>query len=255
LIHCKAERILPHRSYRKLHRAKGGFFVEIVLYAVFAVWVVYMYLTQWLNTFSLYFAHLLNEVSVTATTKIDTIYDRFPIVLIDLSFVHMQPLYLYLFLMASVLLFYLLKHQKLIVYNVAMWMNFFVLMLIVFLIYFIFMGDTFPYTFADYVELYITALVGFMLFSFLITFSAIALIPGLPLFKIFAIVSMAFYYIIYTFARYALTILLSSQISILFAPVMFFTLFFDFIFFVSIYSYVLYKSAKRKKEKEFEWRW
>ena len=227
----------------------------MALYATFAVWVVYMYTTEWLNAFSLYFTDLLNEASITATTKIDMIYNHFPIVLIDLSFVHMQPLYLYFFLMVSIVLFYLLKHQKVIVYNVAMWMNFFVLMLIVFLIYFIFMGDSFPYTFSDYVELYLTALIGFMLFSFLITFSAIALIPGFPLFKIFAIVGMAFYYIIYTFARYALTILLASQVSVLFAPVMFFTLFFDFIFFVSVYSYILYKSAKREKEKELEWRW
>lgn len=227
----------------------------MVFFTVFALWVVYMYMTEWLNTFSLYFADLLNEVSVTATTKTEMLYNHFPTVLIDLSFVHIQPLYLYFFLLVSVVLFYLLKHQKVIVYNVAMWINFFVLMLIVFLIYFIFIGDSFPYTFSDYTELYLTALTGFMLFSFLISFFAIALIPGIPFFKIAAIVGMTFYYVIYSLVRYALTILLASQVSILFAPVMFFTLFFDFIFFISVYSYVLYKSAKREQEKELEWKW
>jgi hypothetical protein len=179
----------------------------------------------------------------------------FPITLIDLPFVHTQPLYLFFILIGLVVLFYVLLKQKVIPYNIAMWINFFILVFIIFVLYFIFLGQHFPYSFIEYFELYNTAHIGLMLFSFLITVMAFVLTPSTHSMKITAFIVMVVYYIGYSLARYALTVLLASQLSIVTAPIMFFTLYSDFIFFVALYSYLLYRSAISMQQKDTEWKW
>ena len=251
---CKAQNIIPHRSYRRLKIHKLHFFSELLVYFLFSAVAVYLYAEYLINTFSLYFKNVLLEANIDAATMVVDIFG-FPVTLLKLSFVHTQPIYLFFILAGMVILFYILRIQRVIPYNIAMWLNFFILIFIVFLLYFIFLGGQFPYSFIEYFELYTTAHIGLMFFSLVVTASAVALTPAAYWMKGMTLVLLVGYYMFYSLVRYALVVLLTSQLSIVMAPIMFFTLYLDFIFFVSAYGYFLYKSAVLFQKKDEEWSW
>lgn len=251
---CKAQSIIPHRSYRRLKINKAYFITEVAFYVLFSVGAVYLYIIYLFNQYVCYFKNILHDVHVDVSTAAVDIAG-FPVMLLDSAFAHSQPLTLFFVLVGMIVLFFVLKMQRVIPYNIAMWINFFLLMFMVILLYFLFWGDRFPYSFVSYFELYLTALIGMMLFSFIITGLAIALTPAPYWMKLTTFFIMVFYYIGYSLVRYGLTVLLTSQVSIVMAPIMFFTLYFDFIFFISIYSYFLYRSALLFKKKDTSWKW
>jgi len=254
MAECKTQSIVPHRSYRKLKVNKPLFMTEILLYMLFSLAAVYFYVTYLFNGFTNYFYERLKDANIDASLSVVNIYG-FDLKMIDLPFIHTQPFLLFLILVAMILLFFILKKQRILPYNIAMWLNFFVLIFIVFVLYFIFAAESFPYSFIQYFELYHTAHIGLMLFSFFITILAVVLTPATYGMKAVTVVVMVVYYMVYSLIRYAFTVLLASQVSIVMAPIMFFTLYLDFIFFVSIYSYFLYKSAVRFQRKDQEWKW
>ena len=252
---CKAEQIVPHRSYRRLRINKPLFVAELLAYFLVSAGAVYLYGEKYLNLFTQYFKKTLLQAGITDIGSVQVDIFGFDITLLGLPFKHTQPLFLFFILVGMLALFFILRYQKIIAYNIAMWINFFLLVFMVFLLYFIFLPAHFPYTFFDYFDLYLTAQIGMMLFSFLILGVAIALTPAPVWLKAVTFLVSVPYYIVYSLLRYALTILLVSQFSIVFAPIMFFTLYLDFVFFVAVYSYFLYKSAVLFGKKETVWKW
>ena len=251
---CKAQSIIPHRSYRRLEINKAYFFIEVALYALFSIGITYFYITYIFNHYAFYFKNILQEAHVDVSmVAVDS--GGFPVMLLDTAFVHSQPLILFFALVGMIVLFFILKMQRTIPYNIAMWINFFLMIFMVILLYFLFWGNHFPYSYVSFFELYLTAQIGLMLFSFIITGLAIALTPAPYWMKMITFFLMVFYYIGYSLVRYSLAVLLTSQVSIVMAPIMFFTLYFDFIFFVSVYSYFLYISAVLFQKKDTEWKW
>ncbi|HIQ27083.1 MAG TPA: hypothetical protein EYH42_01110 [Sulfurovum sp.] len=251
---CKTQFIIPHRSYRRLRAAKIPLIIESVIYLFLSVAAVYVYLSYIFNTFSNYLHTSLAEANIPAGMQTVEIFG-FGISLVDLPFMHTQPLSLFFILLGILILFYVLKKQSIIPYNIAMWLNFFILMFSVFILYFIFLGQYFPYDFVGYFELYHTAHIGLMLFSLMIMSLAFVLTPSSHIWNFTAFFGMLVYYFIYSLVRYAFTVLLLAKVSIVFAPIMFFTMYLDFIFFVSVYSYFLYKSAEKLRGEESEWKW
>jgi len=251
---CEAEKIIPHRSYRRLKINKLHFMIEVFFYLVVSLASTYFYIGYLLNEFNDYFTKTLQAAGIEISEVTDRVYG-FPIRLVDLSFAHTPPIYFLFMLIGMTVLFFILKKQKLIPYNIAMWINFFMLIAMLFVLYFLFFGESFPYSFSTYLELFVTAHIGLMLFSFIITGLAIALTPAPYWMKGVTMIGMICYYLFYSLFRFGMVVLLVSQVSIVMAPIMFFILYFDFIFFVSVYSYFLYKSAVLFQKKDTAWKW
>lgn len=254
MTECKMQLIVPHRSYRKLRIHKGILFLEIFLYAVISFLAVYLYTTYLLDSFVYYFHEVLGGAGITSTITAIDIFG-WKVELIDLSFAHTQPLILLFGLIGLVLFFLLLIKQKIIPLNVVMWINFYNLLFISFILYFIFFAKYFPYTFIEFFELFTTAHIGFMLFSFILTSAAISLTPATLIYKLLAYAAMVIYYLLFSLVRYGLSILLVSQVSIVWAPIVFFTFYLDFFFFVALYSYFLYRSSLTFQRKDTVWIW
>jgi hypothetical protein len=69
----------------------------------------------------------------------------------------------------------------------------------------------------------------------------LALLPVSFIIKLAVLVGTILYYFLYSFVRFALTVLLVSEYSVTLSPFMYFTIFQDFIFVVIVYSYLLYR--------------
>jgi len=251
---CQMQVIVPHRSYRKLKMHKGKFFLEIFIYTLISLSAVYLYITYLLPGFIHYFHTVLEHRGIVSTITAVDIFG-WKVELLNLSFAHTQPLILLFILVALVLLFLVLIKQKTLPLNVVMWINFYILLFISFVLYFIFFAKYFPYTFVEFFELFTTAHIGFMFFSFLLTSAAIALTPIGVSYKLMAVVVMVLYYTLFSVIRYGLGVLLVSQLSIVWAPIVFFTFYLDFFFFVALYSYFLYRSSLMFHRKDTVWKW
>jgi len=251
---CTPIYIPPHRSYRKIHANKLKLFFEMIVLFLVSLTVEYIFLKYLFNDFILFFQKVLHTVQIDTVLKNVEIFG-FDIHLLELSFMHTQPMVLFLLLITMIISVFIFMKQRFIPYNVIMWINFFLIIFIIFILYFIFLGQYFPYSFLEYFELYMTAHIGFVFFIFLITLLSIVLVPNTFVNKFIAFAMIVIYYLAFSLVRYALTLLLVSEVSIVFAPILFFTLYLDFLFFVSAYSYFLYKSAIRYQKLENKWAW
>ena len=106
-------------------------------------------------------------------------------------------------------------------------------------VFFLLGSDVFPYTSDDYAELYVAQEIGIWI-TFLILSGCVegTLGRGKVIFRILAVLTIMAYSFVFGTVRYALFLWLIGRYSLLYMPVMFFTLgpFFDFLYFVMIYS-------------------
>lgn len=126
-------------------------------------------------------------------------------------------------------------------------------------VFFLLGRDQFPYTLADYSDLYMKQQIGIWI-TFLVL---IGLIMGFLsksglMHRILIVVSVMLYSFVFGLVRYILFTLILMRFSVLYMPLMFFSLgpFFDFLYFVAIYAIstnkMIYIYDSEKKE---EWLW
>lgn len=126
-------------------------------------------------------------------------------------------------------------------------------------VFFLLAGNLFPYEAADYSKLYVQQQVSIWI-AFLILMGLVEGILGRCsiFFRILITLSLLLYSFLFGTIRYCLFLWLLHQASVLYMPVMFFTLgpFFDFLYFVMIYA-VSTESIIAKNEHEYqnEWDW
>jgi len=251
---CQHTNVLPHRSYRKLHLSKKILWLEGFVFIAIIIAMMYIYLIYGVNEFILYFHSQLKSYDTTSRLiNIDIFTLQFYV--LDMNYAYLRPITMLLWLIALFVGFFIILKQKLLPYNVSMWINFFIILTSIFVLYFLFFTEYFPYTLVQYTELYLTATFGFLFFSALIMLMVFLLVPMNSVLKFVIFIISVLYFMFFTMIRLALTLLLTTQISVIFAPVMFFTLYLDFFFFVSVYTYVLYWQAKQNKKMESLWKW
>jgi len=254
MTRCNTINIVPHRSYRRLLFKKNHIFIESLILLIIMAFMMYVYLIYGLNEFLVFFNTQLNTHDITSVlVNVDIFGLSYSVV--NLQYAYLQPLHKFIWLIVLITSYFIMLKQKLFPYNVIMWVNFFIILTTIFLLYFIFFSAYYPYTLVEFSKLYFTATLGFLFFSGIIIIITFVVTPVNFILKLFVFIFSFAYFMIFSMIRFALTILLATQVSVVFSPIMYFTLYLDFFFFVSIYSYLLYWKAIRVKRKDDLWIW
>jgi len=251
---CDIIKIVPHRSYRRLNIDKRLMLIEGFVLMLFILGIMYIFITSQFNMFIEFF---YNQLQANSISSILTSVDIFgvDIKVVDMKFAYLQPLTNYIWALVLLLLYVITIKHKIFPYNVSMWFNFFIVLMLIFVTYFIFFSKYFPYTLVEFSELYITAVLGFIFFCSVIMMIILLMVPFQFLIKLLIFGMTLVYFMLFSLIRFGLTVLLVSQVSVVFAPMMFFTLYLDFFFFISVYSYILYWKSIRMKRMEVPWKW
>ncbi len=246
--------IILHRSYRRLELNRPLLITESLLLVLLLGTLMFIYLYYVFPYFISLFYTQLQHCSIDVNLVSSDIYG-ISFILLDLSYAELPTRSKIIIFAILIMIYILLFKQKFIPYNIVMWLNFFILLFAIFVLYFIFFSANYPYTLLDFQKLYLFASFGFIFFSGIVIIIVFTITPIHYLLKITIFILTMLYFMIFSIIRFALLILLSTQLSVIFTPVMFFTLYLDFFFFVSIYSYVLYLGSKKMKHKGHLWTW
>lgn len=237
---------IQHRSYKTIYRDKFSFWMELILFVLISLASLYIYMSFIHNRVMTIIQTLFEQNGLKLELVGLYIY-RFDIVAFDVPFLYNEPLNLFIALIALVVVMLILAYQRLIPLNMVFWLEFIFAFVVIFTIYFIFFSSNFPYTSEKYFDLYFHAYIGMVLMSFMVLSLSLALTPSGMLYKLFTLMAVIGYYFLYNFVRFCATVLLISQVSIVFVPLMYFTIFYDFILVIYIYTYILYRNTKRSQ--------
>ena len=235
---------MQHRSYRKVIRNGLPFRIEFLLLSAISIGSIYFYVTVLYNQFMVFFNNLLLSANINEALIGLKIYG-YTLFLPSLSFIFNDTVSLVLASAFLIVFGFALIKQKKIALNIVFWIVFLVLWSVVFIVYFIVNAENFPYDFQKYFHLYLHAYIGFMFMSFIVMSLILALTPDMTLKKIAVLIGVIGYYFLYSFVRLAMALLLVSQVSVVFAPLLYFTIFYDFIVVIYFYTNVLYRSAQK----------
>lgn len=236
--------VLQHRSYRTIMRKGLPFWIESIVLLCISITSIYLYIASLFNQFMEYLHQILLQNGIKEGLISLNIYS-YNLMIVDVPFLYNTSATLFMGLVGLVLGIFILFKQKLIPLNVVFWISFLMLMMGIFILYFIFFSNSYPYSAEKYFEIYLNAYTGFMLMCFVALSFILALTPGTLIGKTIILVSSIGYYFLYSFVRFACTVLLVSQVSVVFSPFMYFTIFYDFILIIYIYTIILYKDTKK----------
>jgi len=234
-----------HRSYRIIARKGLPFWVESILFIMISIVSIYLYLAFFYNQFITYFYDVLVQNNLKeGILSLDVYF--FNLMAIDVPFLYNSKetlIVVLLVLLASILI---LSKQKVIPLNVVFWISFLLLLMIIFVLYFIFFSPYYPYSAEKYFSLYLYAYIGFMFMCFVVLSIILAITPEHFIRKMMVLLFSIGYYFLHSFIRFAMTVLLVSQVSVAFSPLMYFTIFYDFILVIYVYTIMLYGYTRRQ---------
>ena len=233
-----------HRSYRTLVRKGFPFWIDMIILSSISLVSLYAYGTIFYNDV-VTFLHQIFLQSGMDVEMIGLKIYTFDMLAFDVPFLYTQPMLLFIALVGIVTVMIVLFYQRVIPLNVVFWIEFLLVLMGIFILYFIFFSRYFPYSAEKYFNLYLYAYVGFMLMCFLVLSFSLALTPESFGKKLSVLLMVIAYYFIYSFVRFAMTVLLVSQVSVVFAPLMYFTIFYDFILIIYVYTFMLYKETQK----------
>lgn len=236
--------VLQHRSYRTIKRKGLPFWVESIVLLSVSIISIYFYLALFYSEFIEYFNQILLQNGITEGLISLNIYYH-DLLVVDVPFMYNSSIALWTGLIGFVLGIFILLKQKIIPLNVVFWIAFLMLLMSIFILYFIFNSANYPYSSEKYFDLYLHAYIGFMLMCFVVLSFILALTPGTLMRKFIILLSSIGYYFLYSFVRFACTVLLVSQVSVVFSPFMYFTIFYDFILIIFIYTIILDKVTQK----------
>ena len=235
---------IQHRAYRIIERKGLSFWMESIILVLISIVSIYLYLTFFYNQFIEYFNQILIENGIKDGLVSLKIYNH-DLWIVNVSFLESNPSILWIGVIVLVLGIFILFKQKIIPLNVVFWIAFLMVLMSIFILYFIFFGNSFPYNVEKYFDLYLHAYIGFMSMCFIALSLILALTPETFVKKVIIFVATVGYYFLYSFVRLACTVLLISQVSIVFSPFMYFTIFYDFILIIYIYTITLYRDTQK----------
>ena len=237
-------KVLQHRSYRTIERKGLSFWLESLILILISIISLYIYLAFFYNQFLEYFYQILLQNGINAGLISLNIYFH-DLLVVDVPFVYNTSTTLWIGLVGLALGIFILLKQKTIPLNVVFWLAFLMLLMSIFILYFIFFSANYPYSVEKYFNLHLHAYIGFMFMCFFTLSFILALTPGTFVRKLFLLVGTVGYYFLYSFVRFACTVLLVSQVSVVFSPFMYFTIFYDFILIIYIYTITLYEDTQK----------
>ena len=239
---------LQHRSYRTIVRKGFPFWVESMILLFVSMISIYLYVAFLYNQFIEYFYQILLQNGIQERLiSLNVYYSE--LMIIDIPFVYSETMTLVIGLIGLVLGIIILLKQKVIPLNVVFWIAFLMLFMMVFILYFIFFGENYPYSTEKYFNLYLHAYIGFMFMCFVALSFILALTPEYFMRKLTILLGTIGYYFLYSFVRFACTVLLVSQVSVVFSPFMYFTIFYDFIIIIYIYTAIIYEDTQKNDER------
>jgi len=221
-----------------------SFWAESTVLLFVSIVSIYLYLAFFYNQFIEYFYQILLQNDIKeGLVSLDIYY--YDLMVLDVPFVYNATMTLFIVLIGLVLGIWILLKQKVIPLNVVFWIAFLMLLMSIFILYFIFFSAYYPYDAEKYFGLYLHAYIGFMFMCFVVLSFLLALTPEHFMRKLIILVSTIGYYFLYSFVRFACTVLLVSQVSVVFSPFMYFTIFYDFILIIYVYTVILYKDTQK----------
>jgi len=233
-----------HRSYKTIARKGFPFWIDMIILSLISLMSLYAYGTIFYNEV-VTFLHQIFLQSGMNVEMINLKIYTFDMLAFDVPFLYTQPMLFFTGLVAIIAVMIVLFYQRAIPLNIVFWIEFLFALMAIFILYFIFFSHYFPYSAEKYFNLYLYAYIGFMLMCFFVLSFSLALTPESFTKKLLVLLTVIGYYFIFSFARLAMTVLLVSQVSVAFAPLMYFTIFYDFILIVYAYTYMFYKETQK----------
>lgn len=251
--------ILYHRSYRKLPGSVKAFLFQFVLFALpFAALIVFFY-PEITKTVCLIAEHVLTPFFNSNTLKIiDKPFFESIGTLSFLSLPGNSPTLLFSLLNAIACLLLLIVLPR--IHTAKPVTIFAVIVGFVHLtssLFFIFYPTYFPYSVADYSQLYMVQQVSIWFFAPLLMGVAVTPLPSPLTAKLITIVSMFLYSLAFGTVRYAVFLFILGKLSLIYMAVLFFALgpLIDFVYIVGLYSVHVTELATKIKGDFSLWRW
>ena len=125
-------------------------------------------------------------------------------------------------------------------------------------VFFLLGPEQFPYTVADFSDLYMKQQVGIWITFLVLMGLVMGLVRGSFFWRVLTVVTLMVYSLAFGFVRYVLFLAVLHFFSVLYMPLMFFALgpFFDFLYFVAIYAIATDGVIRRYDSRmKGEWLW
>jgi len=249
--------IYRHRSYRILRKStKWQVFLELLIaFLIFDVVLLlfYPHITLFMNKVA---AVVLSPVyqSIKLVTE-DFIFGN--VYLLDLSGKYPSISFSIIVAIISLITIIVMAIQRFIIKSFSIWLIFISIITLISALFFIFFAKYFPYSMRIFLDLYVKTIICIWLVIPVIIIFAVAPFPVNYLYKLFVILMVLIWSIIFGILRYIVFILILRKLSYIFMADLYFIFgpFLDFIYIVGVYSLIISKLARKLKGDEDKWQW
>lgn len=251
--------IYYHRSYRKIAGTRWALLFQFLLATVPLIVLILIFYPDLTKLMSITAEKILSSSFVPGALEI--VHQKFLLNnknIFLLTAPESYPSILNSFISSLVMLgvSFLLQRMK-IDKNIVIFATFLVAIHLISSVFFTLVPYMFPFTFKDFVELYIKTIICIWLSIPCIVSMAIIPLPASYVPKLFLIIFTLIYSFIFATLRYAIFIYILSKFSFIYMALLFFAVgpLVDFIYIVAIYAVYTTYLAQKLKSNEMVWKW
>jgi hypothetical protein len=157
----------------------------------------------------------------------------------------------------SLIVIIIMAFQKIIIKSVSIWIIFISIITLISALYFVFFARYFPYSMRIFLDLYVKTVVSIWLTIPIIMTLAFAPFPLNFFTKLFSILFVLLWSMIFGILRYVVFIFVLRKLSYIFMADLYFVFgpFLDFIYIVGIFAFIISKLADKLHGDEEKWLW
>ncbi len=249
--------IYYHRAYRKITGSSWLFLIELTLFTLplsLLILFTYPYITEQMSRVT--HAVLSSYFQPGAVAMTGHSFILGDVFLVNLAGTLPSSLVTFINLIISLFLIILLPFVKG-WRNIAIYIVFLAIINLISALFFTLAPFEFPYTGAEFSELYVKTEVSMWLFIPLILGMAFLPLPASVFPKFLLIVFALVYSIIFGTLRYIIFLFVISKYSVIYMALLFFAFgpLIDFVYIVGIYCFYTSRLAKKLKGSEHIWKW
>jgi hypothetical protein len=246
-----------HRSYRKITGSGWIFFIEFLLIAIpLSIVILFTYPQITALVSQVTYSFLSSYYPPGAVTLSERTFLIGNVTIVNVPGSYPSLWECLISLIVCLTLISILPKLK-ISRNFTIIMTFWLIIHLFSVLFFTVTSLEFPYTMADYSELYIKSEVSMWFFISFILGIAFLPLPSSLIPKILIIILTGIYSIIFGTLRYIVFLFIVSKFSVMYMAILFFAFgpLIDFVYIVGIYCYYTYYLAKNLESNKAVWKW
>lgn len=251
--------IFYHRAYRKITGFRWVFLLQFLLATIPIIIIILLGYPEITKLMSMIARNILSSSFAPGTLEIvqqKFILENKNVFLLIAPGSYPSTLTSFISSLVMLVLIFFLHSMK-INKNIAIFATFIAITHMVSAIFFTLVPDLFPYTLANFAELYVKTVICIWLFIPCILSMALLPLPASFIPKFLLIILTLIYSFIFATLRYAIFLYILSKFSFIYMALLFFAFgpLIDFVYIVGIYAVYTTYLAKKLNDNESVWKW